>query len=180
MSDTHMHPPKPAPLSKAQVSQFAEEIAKSLGFNAGDDIATVVRNLGGDIEYQDIWHLTDGESGSIVVPSADEFKITLASHTSNERDRFTIAHELGHYFLHCLLPASSGNDFVPMRATRYGNDLAEWQANWFAASFLMPEEEFRRVFAENGGDEYVVAKHFGVSAAAANVRAKSLGLTSNS
>jgi len=65
---------------------------------------------------------------------------------------------------------------VPMRATRYGSDLAEWQANWFAASFLMPEAEFRRIHNETGGDAYAIAKHFAVSASTASVRAKSLNL----
>jgi predicted transcriptional regulator len=170
-----MQAPVPARLNKAQVSQFAEEIAGSLNFKPGDDVFRIVRELGGEIEYQDIWNLDDGETGSIVVDAPNHFKITLATHTSKERDRFTIAHELGHYFVHCLLP-SSQDKFVPIRATRYGSDLAEWQANWFAAAFLMPGAEFRRAYAQHSGDVYELARHFGVSASAASVRAKSLGL----
>ena len=134
-----MQTPVAASLNKAQVADFAERMAELLDFKAGDDIEAVVRNLGGTIGYQSIWDLNDEEPGSIIIDALDKFRIILTSHTSKERDRFTIAHELGHYFLHCLLPLKAEADFVPMRATRYGSDLAEWQANWFAASFLMPE-----------------------------------------
>ena len=54
----------------------------------------------------------------------------------NGRARFTIAHELGHYFLHkqvasyCRVTTSADN--VP------GYRDAEWQANTFASYFLMP------------------------------------------
>ncbi|MGE8568022.1 MAG: ImmA/IrrE family metallo-endopeptidase [Achromobacter sp.] len=179
MTSTQMNSPVAAPMNKAQVGEFARNLAESLGYKPNDDIEKIVYGLGGRIEYQDILTLQDEESGSIIIEALDKFRIILASHTSKERDRFTIAHELGHYFLHCVLPAIESDDiskFVPMRATRYGSDNAEWQANWFAASFLMPADKFRQVFAETKGDVYALAQHFGVSVSAASVRVKSLGL----
>ena len=58
------------------------------------------------------------------------------------RQRFTIAHELGHYFLH----RHEGNIFTDeifFRAGYLGNEKQkmEWQANEFAASILMPRNE---------------------------------------
>lgn len=176
MPEPPMQTPAAASLNKAQVADFAERMAELLGFKAGDDIEAVVRNLGGTIGYQSIWDLNDEEPSSLIIDALDKFRIILTSHTSKERDRFTIAHELGHYFLHCLLPLNAEADFVPMRATRYGSDIAEWQANWFGASFLMPEAEFRRIYNETCGDTYAIAKYFAVSASTASVRAKSLNL----
>lgn len=51
------------------------------------------------------------------------------------RDRFTIAHELGHFFLHPQgCPLSRMNSPVPAYRD------PEWQANTFASEFLMPHD----------------------------------------
>jgi Zn-dependent peptidase ImmA (M78 family) len=63
-----------------------------------------------------------------------------------------------------------------MRALRYGTGREEWEANWFSAAFLMPEEEFRSAFNAHDGDLSEVASIFSVSIAAAKVRATAIGL----
>ncbi|MCL2716120.1 MAG: ImmA/IrrE family metallo-endopeptidase [Alphaproteobacteria bacterium] len=52
--------------------------------------------------------------------------------------------------------------------------LAEWEANWFAAAFLMPRERFMRAYLASEIED--VAKLFAVSVHAASLRAKSLSL----
>jgi Zn-dependent peptidase ImmA (M78 family) len=49
----------------------------------------------------------------------------------------------------------------------------EWEANWFASAFLMPADEFKAAYAHG-----IASETFGVTAAAVEVRAKTLGLTS--
>ena len=63
-----------------------------------------------------------------------------------------------------------------MVADRYGGGLVEWQANWFAASFLMPAKEFKAALKKTDANIFTVAKKFNVSIAAAFTRAKALRL----
>lgn len=164
-------------LSKPQVYALAESVADQLGFSAGDDLHDLIARMGGAVDIEDTL-LTDPEhTGSLYVDGTSKFRIVVPSHTSPERDRFTIAHELGHYVLHYLWakkkdPALSDR----VVAFRRGSDRIEWEANWFAAAFLMPEKAFKSVYDSTNGNIRAIADHFRVSAAAAEVRAKGLGL----
>ncbi len=96
-----------------------------------------------------------------------------------ERDRFTIAHELGHLFLH-YPQFKASNPSIPMKATRWVDasdpeqQRAEWEANWFAAAFLMPGGAFSACWRGVVRD---AASRFAVSTQAAEIRAKDLGLS---
>lgn len=115
----------------------------------------------------------------MVVRSSTDFTIYLPTMTSPARDRFTIAHELGHLFLHYPTLARDYPGQV-MIATRWVDDddpdqkRAEWEANWFAAAFLMPANAFTQAYRCESPEE--VSDSFGVSMQAVTVRAKSLGL----
>ena len=71
---------------------------------------------------------------------------------SDERQRFTIAHELGHFFLH-----TQGTDEVHIdrgfdvkfrdNVSAQGSDIEEKEANLFAAELLMPYEFLKRDLA---------------------------------
>lgn len=60
--------------------------------------------------------------------------------------------------------------------------LEDAMANYFALCLLMPEEEYRKVFAENlledgkAVDTSKIAKHFGVTVTDACIRGIGLGL----
>lgn len=164
-------------LSKAQVYGFAESIARQVGFSMGDDINALIVRMGGKIAVEDTLVSDPERTGSLYVEAPGEFRIVVPSHTSPERDRFTVAHELGHYVLHYLL-AKKNNPGFPDRVVAYrrGSDRIEWEANWFAAAFLMPETKFRAEFAAYNGTLRDVARKCGVSVVAAEVRAKGLGL----
>lgn len=95
-----------------------------------------------------------------------------------QRDRFTIAHEMGHLVLHFMLNKGRA-EHEGLAASRYGSGPVEYEANWFAASFLMPDDAFGLCYTDSGGDLSVVAAHFAVSLTAAAVRVKSLGLYGN-
>jgi Zn-dependent peptidase ImmA (M78 family) len=164
-------------LPKSEVYKFAESIAKQVGYSVGDDLNSLVLRMGGRVDVEDTL-LTDPEhTGSLYVEAPKKFRIVLPSHTSPERDRFTVAHELGHYVLHYLWAKKIDPSFPDkVIAYRRGSERIEWEANWFAAAFLMPEIDFRRVYHESGGVARLVADQFGVSTAAAEVRAKGLSL----
>lgn len=63
--------------------------------------------------------------------------VYLAACDDDPRHRFTIAHELGHYFLH---DESTKFSRCPRNATIPSYRDPEWQANVFASAFLMSRE----------------------------------------
>ncbi|HEY9013269.1 MAG TPA: ImmA/IrrE family metallo-endopeptidase [Devosia sp.] len=81
------------------------------------------------------------------------------------RQRFTVAHELGHYFLH-----RDSEPFEDGLLFRRENQInrKEREANEFAALLLMPAIEFRQAIGD--GDIENVAARFGVSRQAAEFR----------
>lgn len=164
-------------LRKAQVFRIAEDVNAKLGLEPGDDLYPVVENLGGRIEVADTLREGASSSGSLYVDGDDDFRIIIPSHTGLKRDRFTIAHELGHFFIHYVLTGSAKNPATKkMKALRKDSERVEWEANWFAAAFLMPSEQFTEIYDDCNGDLEAVAEEFDVSYSAAEVRARSLGL----
>lgn len=178
MNSTNKHEfdaPEPTYLRKPSVHSIAENVAAQLKFEPGGDIQSLVEGMGGKIKIKDFWSEGDKEGGSLEVYEEDNFRIYIPSDTSPTRDNFTIAHELGHYVLHYLwqIQVKKKKPFK-LRATRYGSDRAEWEANWFASAFLMPQKEFSRQAKTTNLAE--LAQMFSVSRQAASIRAKSLGI----
>ena len=168
--------PEPCNLSRDQISTLAEQIARELNYVIGSDPVKFVEKIGGEVFFQDLWEMSISSSGSIVIDGINNFKIYLGLHTSSRRDRFTIGHELGHYFLHYLLPYSNKQEVGPLQAARYGDGRTEYEANWFSSAFLMPKEKFKEKYHESIYlDE--VADYFGVSRSAAEIRSKILNLS---
>jgi len=89
----------PTNANKATIEKYAEKVAKAANFSIGDDPSDVVYQFGGEVHYEDLDDLIV-ESGSIFVHAEGEFDIIIPQYTSPRRDRFTVGHELGHYFLH--------------------------------------------------------------------------------
>lgn len=159
----------PACLTRAAVEDYAGQVARIAGFRVGDPLEPMVRQMGGRIDFKDISWILEERSGAVYVHATRDFDVILPRFTSPRRDRFTIAHELGHYFIH----ARQGN--TPIVAYRQGTGLRECEANWFAAGLLMPAPQFRKCWGQLG-DREGVAEKFGMSVEAVEVRAKSLGL----
>lgn len=163
---------EPANLSKAQVHSLAEKFAELVGYKPGGNLNDVIEKLGGKVVVEDTLLTDPSRSGSLLVDAAGDFKIILPAHTSAMRDRFTLAHELGHYVIHYLFTRKEGR----LMALRRGSDRIEWEANWFAAAFLMSREAFSSAYARHGANVDALASEFGVSASAAEIRVKALGL----
>ncbi|MCW6507999.1 ImmA/IrrE family metallo-endopeptidase [Lichenifustis flavocetrariae] len=171
------HSLAPVRASRAAIEGYAEEIAGIFSFNPGDALEPVVADLGGTIEYRNPVSSGNEPPESIAIRSSESFTIYLGKMNSSERDRLTIAHELGHLFLHYPLFTERhiGETMVVSRwvdETDPSQILGEWEANWFAAAFLMPEAKFRAACLrmELPG----VAGLFAVSLSAAELRKRSL------
>lgn len=159
-------------LSYTAIASYAEQIACENGVTDQTgrvDVHALLAKLGGNIEIED-------RMESLNVRDDRDFTVYLPTHTSRLRDRFTIAHELGHYFLHYRAPEQHLVGERTSKFTRLGRNVAETQANVFASNLLMPAAQFQAVFRELGQDLVAVAKRFGVSYPAAKVRAEYLGL----
>lgn len=163
---------QPSPLSTRAIAGYAEQVGAHhdiYGSDGGADLRKLLDALGGKVVVARSFIAEE----ALTVRERGDFVVHLPPMTSDRRDRFTVAHELGHYFLHYLQPQLSG----PQSFGRGSRNPAETQANVFAASLLMPTEHFRSAFADLGSDWWAVANRFGVSPAAAKVRAQVLGLS---
>jgi Zn-dependent peptidase ImmA (M78 family) len=108
-----------------------------------------------------------------------------ANHHPN-RQRFTIAHELGHIVLHgkrleAAILVDKSRNFIPRDPiSAEGTDPVEIQANAFAAELLMPAKFVRQILSESArdlhDDEYLIslAKRFRVSLTAFQHRLESM------
>jgi len=147
------------------VEDFASDVAEKVGYSPNKDISHIVARMGGSIKTTD-WD-SARNTGSITVRGPNDFTIYLSPLSGERRSRFTIAHELGHYVLH----SKAGKR--PISVKRDGTGRVEWEANWFAAGFLMPAKAFRIKCLLGWGDSEL-AEYFGVSTHAVEVRRRSL------
>lgn len=161
----NLNAPKPCNWPRTTVQQFAADAAERLDYQPGNNIRKTVRDLGGRISETD-WSSVN-HTGSVEVRGVRDFEIFLSPFSGDRRQRFTIAHELGHYILH------SDCGKKPIRVARDGSGRVEWEANWFAAGFLMPAEEMNSLLAKRWSDAEL-AEHFGVSEQAVGIRRSSL------
>jgi len=160
---------RPACVSNRSIQDYAERVGRhhSIYDDRGRaDIDRLIEVLGGNVEY------AKGDE-SLHVRKPGDFTIYIPHFTSSRRDRFTKAHELGHYFLHYLYPKSTGET----NFSHGGVDRAETEASLFASALLMPADEFRAAYTEVDGDAWKLAVRFDVSPRAAGVRAQALQLS---
>jgi Zn-dependent peptidase ImmA (M78 family) len=106
-------------------------------------VEQILRNLGAEVERDA--RLPAGISGQIK-RVGDTFKVSSSNAEHYFRQRFTLAHELGHLVLHRSLIGEGVDDDTKYRSTDttfYNSNIDidhERQANSFAASLLMPED----------------------------------------
>jgi Zn-dependent peptidase ImmA (M78 family) len=174
--------PKPLHASRPKIRQAADHVRRAIQAalrhkpDTKLDLNKVVDHLGGQIRYRSFLETLTSEDGAIEIRGPRSFVIYLSNATSPRRDRFTIAHELGHYFLHFPQQRDEMSQGKVMVGRRSGAGREETEAHWFAAEFLMPADDFQRAWKKYGGNLSAVAETFDVSTHAAEVRASSLGL----
>jgi Zn-dependent peptidase ImmA (M78 family) len=144
-------------------------------------VERIAKAKGARIFYQS---LEDDVSG-FLYRDKTQAVIGVNTHHAPVRQNFTTAHELGHLLLHDQEQLHIDHEFrVRLRddVSSQGTDEAEREANFFAASILMP----RRFLEEDlVNEEYVdlldddcltdLARKYGVSAQALVNRLKNLG-----
>lgn len=148
------HPPVPV-----------DQIAKKLGLllvqlPAGDDI-----------------------SGAIIRDAGQAIIAVNPTHHIN-RQRFTIAHELGHYFLHEGVGEHVDQNFRVAWRNTDSSKAVNWleiEANRFAAELLMPTQFLRRDLDSlqdiSKRSVALLARAYAVSPEAMKIRLTNLGIT---
>lgn len=163
--------PTPSPLSNYAIADYASVVGQhhQIYNEVGRaDLDRLLEATGGRVSVST--ELFGSEALTVYTPG--NYEVHLPQLTSGRRDRFTIAHEIGHYFLHYLHPGLRDVQTFG----RGSRNRAETQANIFAASLLMPSDRFIEAWREHNGDSWAIGDTFGVSPSAASVRAQVLGL----
>jgi Zn-dependent peptidase ImmA (M78 family) len=119
--------------------------------------------------------LDDGVSGMLIKRDGQDPEIYVHASDSTNRQRFTCAHELGHYVKRSATGDTSW-EYVEHRdlLTSQGRDPEEVYANQFAAGLLMPRTTVEALYEEMGPT--ALAYTFGVSGDAMHYRLVNLGL----
>lgn len=137
------------------------------------DVAEVARKLGINVKYHSF---SDNISG-LFSRKGDRRIVAVNEDHNSHRQRFTIAHEIGHYLLHSeeLLHYDTGKlEEIYFRADSVA-DYNETEANRFAAELLMPAELVRRCVEDGIRSVEELASRFDVSPAAMRYRLVNLG-----
>lgn len=133
------------------------------------------------------WDLSEiGDISWAILFIDKKFKIYINSTHSTKRQRFTFAHELGHYFLHRNILEEKSllvdeNKSYLFRKNLYENISKEMQeieeeANEFAWNLLMPEDKFKELFKQTEWNTLVLSEAFDVSIPAVEYRSYKLKL----
>jgi predicted transcriptional regulator len=163
-----------------KINRLAEKVRATCELSTPVDVELAVRRLRGEIKEVD-----DAEMEAKIEKRGKGFRITVSTDKHENRRRFSVAHELGHLFLHMgyLIDQdrwSRVGTYVDSVYYRYGFNIEEHEANEFAGAFLMPRAEFVQVANRyRSGNTYQIgpiAEHFKVSVEAAKIRGRWLGL----
>lgn len=151
------------------------------------DVEKIAKQLKIQIRREDLKDVS-----GLIYRDGNQVIIGLHSGDNDNRQRFTIAHELGHFFLHTQNPLFIDKGTEHSFAIKLRNQVSseaisieEIEANAFAAELLMPvnmiNQELKKIQAEDL-DEVIddLAKNFKVSKQAMMIRLSNLGLFQDS
>jgi Zn-dependent peptidase ImmA (M78 family) len=171
-------------IDRSRINKLADSIREALELVVPPyEPKVAVKKLNGEIFYD----LSAEDIDAYIEKIGDQrFGIHLSKNQFPQRERFTLAHELGHLFLHMgfIIDENKWNIFNKEGGAVFCRDNTtskdEYEAHEFAAAFLMPKQEFLlKAKSTLNGDYYNVealANEFGVSLDAATNRGKWLGI----
>lgn len=173
-------------LKKQAINDLAEKLIEVLELSIPIPIEKIPRMLGGKLKECSESDMNDMEA-MIKKEGHDSFVIYISKSKPPKRKRFSIAHELGHLFLHMgylIRPEiwEKEDEYKDSVYYRYGYNKEELEANEFAGAFLMPEQEFRKIAKQHLEHGYydleAISDYFDVSTEAARIRGRQIGMFS--
>lgn len=167
-------------LSRQQIENRAKEVLRGHGLlSIPVDPVVLANRLGMSVHNA---KFADDNLVGMIAKRGDKVTLLVNGSDPPYRKRFTIAHELGHHFLHLL----DDGEFVDTETELFRQPQEEQgevtperrreiQANMFAAALLMPADE---VVSRWKGCRSVaeMARLFNVSESAMGIRVDQLGL----
>lgn len=173
-------------LNPNQIEEIANIVREDLNLDTPVLIEEVPQMLGGSLKYV---NAIDDRPGieAMITKNNNTFEILIKKDGYKLRDRFSIAHELGHLFLHMgfILDDNlwdNSKNYTDSVYYRSGYNTEEYEANEFAGALLMPKEDFINKAKEhyyNGKyDLAPISVYFNVSIDAIKTRGRRLGLFS--
>lgn len=165
---------------RSQVERCAKEVLIQHGlYSVPVDPVDLANKLGVTVHNA---KFADDSLAGLIAKRGGSAQILVEQSDPPYRKRFSIAHELGHHFLHLLKDGHIIDRRVdmfrekqPTAAARSSHRNREVEANWFAAALLMPEDLVRLHWAENPSVT-VLARIFNVSEEAMGYRVDALDL----
>lgn len=111
-NDTVLPEAKASNLPRSDIERIADKVRKVVGYQPGDELIPIIKRIGGQVEFIDLHKWLDDHCATIEVRGKRDFAIRLSRVGGLLRNRFSLAHELGHYVLHSQLGK------IPLSATR--------------------------------------------------------------
>ena len=153
--------PKPSTnvsyISNEEIENSVQRILEEIGYQSGPaDLAEICSMLSLDLSYTQLTTLD--MDGLPVLGSAnfDHRSIQIHSHDNPHRERFTIGHEIGHFYLrhdrylHSETIAEQDLLITSMTKNTFNYERLEIQANIFASDLLLPTQTFDMKIREYG------------------------------
>lgn len=173
-----------------EASNKAEEVART--YNPEGFFPFPYENIQKDKKNLNIFfaEIDDNEVSGVILYNEEKgkFNVLINKNKPSTRQHFTVAHELGHYFLHSDIIKSEKiivdkDNYLDGSQMLYRLDGAkrsriETEANNFAASLIMPEMSVRRAWDVVESVEEC-AEIFKVSVVAMSIRLERLKLLNN-
>lgn len=154
--------------SRKRLREMAKDIRTRMGVREDGIIPILsmlekeINEMGWDLEIVDPKEIPG--TYAITTPQLKTVKISeptyMKAYTGRERERFTVAHELGHLVLHQNVALS----FARSEDTVKAFEDPEWQANTFAAELLVPIDKITDMSIEE------ISKKYGVSYQVAKIQ----------
>lgn len=168
-------------LSRQEIEQKARDILRQHGLETIPiNPVSLANQLGIQVNNA---KFNNDTIAAMIAKRGDNLMLLVNQDDPPYRKRFSIAHELGHHFLHLI----SDGEFVDKESDLFrgvefedskaflDRDRQEVQANIFAAALLMPEDMVREEFKNVSSVDELAIK-FGVSSQAMAIRLTILGL----
>ncbi len=168
------------PASRSEIEHRAKEVLSQHGlYSLPIDPVCLANRLGVTVNNA---KFADDSWAALIAKRGHTTRIFVEQSDPPYRKRFSIAHELGHHFLHLLEDGEIIDKRIDMfreRGPASGpmseDRIREIHANWFAAALLMPAEFVRAEWERNPSMSHM-AKAFNVSEEAMGYRVDALDL----
>lgn len=163
-------------LVKDVASKLADEVRQNYwGESVPVDPFAIAKELSIDVRLDPA--LGDDVAGVIIKEYDEDPVIYINASDSRVRQRFTCAHEIGHYIERTIVQDQPDDDFGFTDKRQSGpNDIHEFFADMFAANLLMPEHDVRLLAEQHGDKTVALARAFDVSLPAMRIRRQHLQL----